>query len=757
MTIKKMPMEGAEQKVTGRCEFTADIQLPGMLIARALYPEYPRARIKKLDVSAAEAIPGVEAVVTYHDLPDKTHYGILVKDQQIFAMDEVFYIGDIVALVAAETPDIARQAVAAIRVEYEPIPGVYDSQQAFESSQILARSDIESNILAHESLTHGDGARGLDKADVIIKRNYQTQCTEALFLETESVVADWDGHDLLMYVSGQDPHGDRNQVAEALGLPINRVRVVYPFVGGGFGGKEEMHIQIQTAVLAMKAKRPVKFVRSRQESLFTHQKRAGIHVRLETGAKKDGTLVAMRAKIIGDSGPYANIFPAVIGGTVELISGPYKIPHAQIDSYAVATNNLTSGGMRGFGTPEVAFAFEQNMDSLAKELGMDPIEFRLKNGMEKDTLMPSGAYIYHEIGLKETITKAAAAANWANRETWLEREPEPGLRRGLGVATIWHGMGMGKNVVDSSGATVEMTPDGSVILYTGSAELGQGAITAQKMMVAEDLGIDIENIKVVMADTDATPAAGTTSASRSTYMMGKAILQATGRIKLSLLELASNVLEADIDELVMADNKIMVKGSPERFLEIPKLASQAWWMNRKLRGDGFAEMWHPPEPEHDLNFLHAHSIFAYATHIAQVLVDTKTGRVTVEKIWAAHDVGKAINRQAIEGQIDGGVMQGVGYALTEELLQKEGYLLNDSLATYIAPMSLDIPEIEHIIVEVPQPSAPFGAIGIGEPTLVPVAPAIANAIADAIGVEMNRIPMTPERVLVQYAVSKERL
>lgn len=743
-------MEGFVQKVTGSCEFTSDIHLPGMLIAKALYPEYPRARIKKLDVSAAEAIPGVIAIVTHHDLPDKTHYGLLVKDQQIFAMDEVYYIGDIIALVAAESEDIARQAVNAIQVEYEPLPGIYDPIQALESSDILARSDLKTNILAHESLTHGEVDRGFAEADVIVKRTYQTQCMEHLFLETESVVADWDGHNLLMYVSGQDPHGDRNQVAEALGLPINRVRVIYPYVGGGFGGKEELHIQIQTAVLAIKAKRPVKFVRSRQESLFTHQKRAAIHIRLETGASKDGRLTAMRAKIIGDSGPYANIFPAVIGCTVELISGPYKIPHAQVDGYAVATNNLTAGGMRGFGTPEVAFAFEQNMDLLAEELGIDPIEFRLKNGIEKDALVPAGAYIYHQIGLKETIRKAAEAAEWANREEWLDREPEPGLRRGLGAATIWHGMGMGKDVVDNSGATVEMTPDGSVILYTGSAELGQGAITAQKMLIADDLGIDIDNIKAIMADTDAVPAAGTTSASRSTYMMGKAILQATGQIRLNLLELAANVLESEIDELEMADNKVTVKGEPDRYLEIPKLANQAWWINKKLRGDGFAEMWHPPEPKHELNFSHAHSIFAYATQIAQVLVDTATGIVRVEKIWAAHDVGKAINRKAIEGQIDGGVMQGVGFALTEELLQKEGVLLNDSLATYIAPLSVDIPEIEHIIVEVPEPSGPNGAVGIGEPTVVPVAPAIANAIADAIGVRMTHLPMTPERILNEY-------
>lgn len=742
-------MGDLEGKVTGSCEFTSDINLPGMLIAKALYPDHPRARIKKLDVSAAESIQGVVAIVTYHDLPDKTHYGILVKDQQIFAMDEVYYIGDIVALVAAESKEIADQALNAIQVEYEPFPGIYDPIRAFESSEILARSDIESNILAHVSLTHGDVEHGFNEADVIVKRKYQTQCTEQLFLETESVVADWDGQNLVMYVSGQDPHGDRNQVAEALGLPINRVRVIYPFVGGGFGGKEEMHIQIQTAVLAMKAKRPVKFVRSRQESLFTHQKRAGIYIRLETGAKTDGTLVALRARVIGDSGPYSNIFPAVLGATVELISGPYKIPNEQVDSYAVATNNLTTGGMRGFGTPEVAFAFEQNIDILASELGFDPIEFRLKNGMEKDTLMPSGAYIYHEIGLKETISQAAEAADWSNRNDWLDREPGPGLRRGLGAATIWHGMGMGKNIADTSGATVEMTPDGSVILYTGSAELGQGAITAQKIMVAEDLGIDINHIKVIMADTDAVPAAGTTSASRSTYMMGNAILQATGQIRLSLLELASNVLEADIEELEMADNKVSVKGNPNRFLEIPKLAGQAWWMNKKLRGDGFAEMWHPSEPEHELNFSHAHSIFAYATHIAQVLVDTATGIVKVEKIWAAHDVGKVINRQAIEGQIDGGVMQGVGYALTEELLQEDGILLNNSLSTYIAPLSVDIPEIEHIIIEVPQPSAPNGAIGVGEPTLIPVAPAIANAIADAVGVRVNQIPMTPERVLTK--------
>jgi len=746
-SVNVVPTEGVELKVTGRCEYTSDIQLPGMLVVKALYPEHPRAKITKLDISAAEALAGVGAVVTYHDLPDKTHYGILVKDQQIFAMDEVFYIGDIIALVAAETQEIADRAIDLIQVEYEPVDGVFNPVQAFQSTDILARSDIDTNILDHVSVTHGDVKMGFEDADLIIKRSYHTQCMEQLFLETESVVADWDGENLVMYISGQDPHGDRNQVAEALGLPISKVQVIYPYVGGGFGGKEELHIQIQTAVLALKAKCPVKFVRTRQESLFTHQKRGAIHVRLETGAKKDGTLTAIRAKVIGDSGPYANIFPAVIGGTAELISGPYKVPNAQIDSYAVATNNLVAGGMRGFGTPEVAWAFEQNMDVVAVELGIDPVDLRLKNGMEKDTLMPSGAYIYHDIGLKKTIEEAAMAANWKERDQWLDRDPGPGKKRGLGVATIWHGMGMGKGVVDHSGAVVEMAPDGSVTLYTGSAELGQGAITAQKIIISEDLGVPMDRIQVIMADTNAVPAAGTTSASRSTYMMGNAILKATKVIKDNLSELVSKQVEAKEEDLVFQENKVWAKDNPEYTIDIPSLAGQAWWENTQLRAEGFVEMWHPEEPKSKLNFKHAHSIFAYATHIAQVLVDTDTGQVKVEKIWAAHDVGKAINRQAIEGQIDGGIAQGIGYALTEELQQRDGYLLNDSLSNYIAPVSTDMPDIEPIIVEVPQPSAPNGAIGIGEPTVVPVAPAIANAIADAIGVRMDAIPMTPERIL----------
>lgn len=747
-------MEAFDQKVTGRCAFTSDMRLPDMLIAKALYPAYPRARILELDTSAAEAIPGVAAVVTHRDLPDKTHYGILIQDQQIFAINEVCYVGDIIALVAAETKEIAEEAVKAIKVTYEPLPGIFDPMQAFASNDILARDDLESNILAHESVYAGDAAKGFAEADVVVKKSFQTQCIEHLFLETEGVIASWDGTEMTMYISGQDPHGDRNQVAAALGLPINRVRVIYPFVGGGFGGKEEMHVQIQTAVLAMKAQRPVKFIRERKESLFTHIKRAGIHIKFEAGAKADGTLTAMRAQLIGDSGPYSNIFPSVIACAAELASGPYKISNVQFDAYAVATNNLIGGGMRGFGGPEVAFAYEQIIDMLAQELGIDPIAMRLLNGMEKGTTMASGAFIPSEIGFKKTIEEAVASSKWNDRDQWLVKEPAPGVFRGMGVASIWHGMGMGRGIYDHCASTVEMTPDGSVILSTGAVEMGQGTFNAQKIIVAEELGIDPKDIKVNTIDTHMVPAAGPTSASAKTYLVGKAILNATKEIKENLLTLAANVLEADLEELILRDGKVWVDGAPDRFLEISKLAGQAWWMNIRLRVEGFSQMWHLEEPKHQFNASHPHSIFAYATHIAQVLVDTKTGQVTVEKIWAAHDVGRAISRQAVEGQIEGGVTQGLGYALYEELVQDQGQLLSNTLSTYIVPLAPDMPDIVPIIIEVPELTGPYGAKGVGEPPLTPVAPAIANAIADAVGIRMDAIPMTPQRVLNEIMRSK---
>lgn len=748
-------VEGIE-KVTGRAKYTFDLTFPDMLVGKFLYPEYPRARIKRLDTTAAEAIAGVEAVVTHRDLPGEKIYGYIVKDQPVFAIDEVHYVGDIVAAVAAVDEETAEKALAAIEVEYEPLPGIFDPVEAMKEDAILARSDLESNILSHQPVIHGDVEQGFAEADLIVENSYKTGAVDQLFLEPEGTVAAWDGDTLTVYAGGQHPHRDRIQIAEQMGLPANRVRVIYPYVGGGFGGKDELHTQTQVALLAWKTGRPVKLIRNRAESLLTHVKRQTCFIRYKTGVKSDGTITAAETEIIFDAGPYTNASLPVAGFAVEMSSGCYKVPNARLVSYSVATNNLAGGAMRGFGGPEIFFAQEQNLDIVADQLGLDPLELRLKNGMEKDTVMPSGAYIYHEIGLKETMRRAGEAANWTNRQQWLEREPAPHLRRGIGVAAIWHGMSIGRNLMDYGRAALEMAPDGSVVIQSGTAEIGSGSRTAQMMLVADMLGLSLEDIKLTMVDTEVTPDAGPTTASRSTYIVGNALLQGAEIIRNSLLEVAAEALEAAPDDLELADGLITIKGVPpgDRYLPIREAARKAWDTNKPLRGEGHVTLWQPKEPKVPFNYPVPHSIFLYATQIAQVLVDLETGQIKVEKIWAAHNVGKAINRLGILGQIHGGIMQGVGTALLEELRQEEGRLTTPSLESYLLPSTMETPEIESIIVEIPEPTGPAGAVGIGEATLNPTAAAIANAVTDATGVRIWQMPMTPERVLTALRQAK---
>lgn len=733
-------------KVMGNCRYTFDLKLPDMLVGKVLYPDYPHARIKKLDISAAEAMPGVKAVVTHRDIPGEKIYGYLTKDQPVFAIDEVHYIGDMVAAVAAVDEETADAALKAIVVEYEPLPGIYHAVDAMKTGAPLARTDLQSNILAHIPILQGNPEKGFAEADVIVEHNYRTQCMDQFCMEPEGAIGDWDGETLTVYASGQYPHRDRFEIGEVLNLPLNRVRVIYPYVGGGFGAKDEVHVQFCAGLLAIKANRPVKIVRSRHESMSAHVKRQAIFIRYKTGAKKDGTITAIEATLIGDAGPYTNATSAVLGFAAEMSSGCYKIPNAKIDSYVVATNNQAGGAMRGFGGPEAAFAQEQNMDLLAEKLGMDPLELRIKNGMEKDTVMPTGAYIYNEIGLKETMRRAAEESNWFSRDEWLEREPAPGLRRGLGVASAWHGMGIGRDLLDHSIATVEMTPDGSVLLYSGTAEYGSGAHSTQAIIAADDLGVRLEDVKLVTPDTHVTPDAGVTSASRCTYMMGNAILQATAVIRKSLLDVAADKLEVEPDEIEMAQGQVWARQDPARILKTSALAQQAWHMNKQLRADGFFKMWQPENPKVKFNYPFPHSIFGYATQIVQVLVDTETGQVTLEKVWAAHDAGKVINMLGIEGQIDGGIVQAMGSTLMEELQQEEGRLMNGSLEGYVLPMAVNTPEIIPILIEVPEPTGPYGAKGVAEIVMTPVAPAIANAIFDATGVRPDQIPITAERM-----------
>ncbi len=738
--------EGSRLKTTGKCKFTSDVTLPGMLVGKALYAAYPRARIIHLDTSKAEKMPGVVAVVTHRDLPKDKHFGTIIHDQQIFAIDEVCYIGDMVAAVAAETEEAAVRALEAIDVQYEPMQGVFDPIEAMRADAPLARSDLQSNILEKHEASFGDASKAFEEAEVIVSGTFRTQCMEHMFMETESIVSDWDGQTLTLYCSGQHPHGDRDQVSAALGLEKEQVRVVYPYVGGGFGGKEDMHIQINAAALAYKARRPVRLVRTRHESMFTHTKRPVVITKCEIAASSDGTMQGIRLHIVLDSGPYTNLSGIVTEIAVNWGCGPYKVPNTYVEGYCVATNNLISGAFRGFGGPETAYAVEQAVDMLAKRLKIDPVDLRLKNAMDQGVPFHTGADLYQEIGYTKTLEVASKAANWLEREGWLDRQPAPNLRRGIGVAAIFHEPGMGRLFEDCHKTDLEMKQDATLVLRTGTVDFGQGAYEAQAIMAAAALGVYVEDVQVILPDTEFSPDASVSSSSRQTYLSGNAILDAARKIRATLFEIASEVLEAPPEELELADKKVWARDYPERVLELPKLAEMTLKSGKTLREEGNFGTWHPNIPGKAIEYPFPNSFYSYATQIAQVLVNLDTGQVTVEKIWAAHDVGKAINPIAVEGQIDGGVMMGVGYALFEELQQSEGRLLNDHLAQYMIPLAWEAPEIEHLIVEVAEPTGPFGAKGVGEPATSPTAPAIANAITDAIGLRLYEIPMTPERV-----------
>jgi CO/xanthine dehydrogenase Mo-binding subunit len=740
------PSDGIVKKVLGEGIFTADLQFPGMLVGKGLYSSHPRAIIRSVDTNAAEAIEGVHAIATHKDLKGKKRFGVINKDQPIFAIDEVCYIGDMIAAVAAENEEIAASALETIIVEFEPIAGVYDVIEAFENKDITARPDLESNVLYHKSVSCGEVETGFAQSDVHIEESFMTQCAEHLFLETESVIADWDGQNLTIWASGQHPHGDRDQVCEIFGLNMENVRVIYPYVGGAFGGKEDMHIQLQTAVLAMKSFRPVKMVRTRHESFFTHAKRPSIATSYEIGAKFDGSIQAIRVKIVLDSGPYSNLSPTVTMYSAEISSGPYKIPNAQIDAYCVATNNLISGAFRGFGATEIAFAQEQIMDLLAIELRIDPLELRLINGIEKGTHLPTGIGIKHEIGFKETLESAARLANWKTKDHWIERKPAAHLRRGLGFASAFKEVGMGHRREDQSQIRLEVNLDGKLTLFSGSSDFGQGPYFSQALIVSQVLDVDIDDIEVVLPDTDISPDASVTSASRGTYMVGNAAFNASHKIRKILFDLASQFLEVNSDQLEIGKGEIWDRNDPDRFVAFCSLAQFASEKAKPISAEGVYKMWHSADPRIVVEQPEPRSVYAFATQIAQVLVDLDTGQITVEKIWGAYDVGKAINITGVEGQIEGSIVMGVGYTLQEELVQEKGKLLNSHLSEYIAPLITEIPEIDYVIIEVPEPSGPFGAKGVGEIATVPLSAAIANAVTDAIDIRYSVIPLTAERV-----------
>lgn len=741
-------------KATGKLAYGADYPEEGFLKGKILRSPYPHARIKSIHVEKARNLPGVAAVLTAQDVPGRNGFGAILPDQPVICGEKVRFVGDGVALVAAETEKIAQQALELIEVDYESLPAVFDPREAMKEG--APKIHEKGNLLSYNKLRKGDVDQGFGQAEVILERTYQVPFLEHAYMEPDIVMAvpQADG---TMVVEGpmQAPFTVRRNIAAVLGLPINRVRVRQIPMGGGFGGKEDSPIDLgcRAAVLAIHTGRPVRMALEREEVTLQTCKRHPMIMEVKIGAKKDGILTAFQGVIYDEQGAYASLGPIIppAGGShihsMIMMPGPYEIPHVKVDAYLCFTNHPYGGAMRGFGAPQVHIAHEQVMDELARALGMDPLEIRRKNAFKLGSATATGQVLDQSVGLRETLEACAQAFNWEKRikETgYVDKEKTK--RRGVGVGMGWYRTSIGTSG-DGCGANVHVHEDGSVLLFTGITEMGQGSYTVLPQICAEELGIEVEDVRYVQPDTHMVPESGPTVGSRSTTLMGNAIIMAARQVKESILEMASEMLLAPVSRVEMKNRRIVDQDHPDKSLAFREVAARCMAKGRRLIGQGW---WTPPLPTLDpeTGQGNPYFVYTYSTHMAEVEVDVETGEVAVTDYVAAFDVGKAINPKAVEGQIEGGVAMGLGYALMEEVAIIDGSIQNLSLRNYLIPTILDVPDLKPIILEQPNQYGPFGAKGIGEMPNIPATPAILNAIANACGGRVRSLPADPEKVFL---------
>jgi CO/xanthine dehydrogenase Mo-binding subunit len=735
-----VPRIDALDKVLGRAIYSEDLFFPGMLYGRVLRAGIPHAIIEEIDTRQARVMKGVVCVLTAKDIPGVNRFGIAYQDQVALAEDRVRYVGDPVALVAAETEEIAKDAAKAIRVRYRELPVITNLHQALEEGAPLLHE--KGNLLLHSKIRKGNVELGFSQADVIVENTYRTHVVDHAYMETESGIGMRDEHgNIVIWSANQCPFRDRRQVAHVLGMKENKVRVIRATTGGAFGGKDDITVEIHIGLLVQATGRPVRLVLDREESFMSQTKRHAIEIWTRWGATKGGKLSAMEGRVYGDKGPYGGLGAFVIKKCGIHLSGPYYIPHINVDSYSVYTNNLFGSAMRGFGVAQAAIVHESQMDELAKKLAMDPLDFRLKNVLDHGLTTPTGQVFYEGLGARATLQKIKEVVS---RDPLLRphrQQTSSTRKRGIGVGSMFYGLGYGFSRQDIGAATIEICEDGSVILRSGEVDYGQGSDTIFAQIVAEELGIRYNEIQMITADTFATPNSGPTSASRVTYVTGNAVLRASRALKRTLQSVAEDVL--DEKDLVFVDEEIQSVSHPDKKISFKKLSKECH--NRGLQMVETA--WHDNTTQDvnpDTGQGDAYSAFAFATQLAEVEVDTETGKVDVLRIISATDAGKAINPSNVEGQIEGGAVMGMGYGLTEEIKTEGGYLKTKSLGEYMIPTSLDIPRIEPHIVEVPVSRGPYGAKGVGEPALIPTTPAILNAIADAIDIRVTQLPANLE-------------
>jgi xanthine dehydrogenase D subunit len=742
---KPLPRIDGYDKATGSAKYVTDRVSPNMLWGAVLRSRYPHALIKGIDISKAEAVEGVLCVLTYRDVPGLNAFGIVNQDQPVLCQEKVRYLGDPVALVLAESKERAYGCLDFIEVDYEPLPVVSDMEDALQTD---VKVHEKGNVVEHVNITKGDVEKGFAESDFVIEKTYYTPRQMHTFLETEGGVAtiDEDGN-ITLFAGSQYPNRDIIQIARSLDYPEEKIHVVAHYIGGGFGGKDEITVQILLALSALKTGRPVKIVWNREESIIAGQKRLPMKITLKTGVTNDGKLLANKARIVADNGPYTGLGTAVMKLAVEHASGPYYVPHTALEGYCVYTNNCVSSAFRGFGATQATFAIECQLDLISKNLGIDPLELRLKNALTDHQSANLGHMPSCSVGIVDTLETLKKHNLWKNKDYYLKTD-RPYLKRGIGIACSHQGCGLGSFFADFGAASIRLLTGGRFSLGVGCPDIGQGNSTAFVQIASEVLCCMPTDIDLKIGDTRTTPDSGSTSASRSTYTGGKAIVLAGNKMKANLLAEASGILGVPPDLLEFRPNSVAVKNSIDQitYAEISEK------VNREDRTvESYARFdW----PTANLELKQAlglpHFIFSYISEIALVEVNLLTGEVNVLKTVVSPDAGRIVNRQGLEGQAEGGTVMGLGYALLEEIVQVEGQYMSHDLSTYIIPSALDAPEIETIPVEKVEESGPFGAKGIGEAVCNPITPAITNAIRDALGISINKIPATPESIY--YAI-----
>ena len=752
---KRIPKLDAPEKATGLARYLEDLKLPRMLYGKILFAGRPHARILDIDTSAAKAMSGVRAVITASDI-ELVPFGY-GRDNTALKKDKVTCVRDEVAAVAADTPQIAAQAIERIRVTYEDLPVVTSPEEALADGAPIIHSKVPDNTPFRYDYSHGDVERGIRESDVIVEDTYCLQRVAHCCLGTSGIIADFDAQGrLTVHSLTQVPFLYKHDLSRIVGIAPEKIRIIQPPIGGGFGSKLDVHpFEPICVFLARKTARPVRLVFTREEEFLATPTRQPMVIHLKSGARRDGTFTFRDVRMTLDNGGRTSWGATTPWISMRTFSSLYRVPHVRQHVDVIYTNNIYACAFRGYGNPQATFALESQVDQLAAELGMDPLDIRLKNVNQPGETTGQGM-VLGTCGLKECLETAAHNAGWKEKRSASSAQRSAANRqssvaRGIGMASLFH-VGGGAKIYrsDGCGTMLKLDDFGGVTVLTGSSEIGQGSETVIAQIVAQELGLPIKNIQVTNNDTDLTPWDVGVHASRTTFVAGNSALRAAKEARRKLLSAAAARLKRQPGELDLAEGNVVARSSGEPLESIGKIIRGLHFGRAKNELIMTTDFYEPPSTAPDENQMgNISACYAFGTHVAEVEVDLATGVVKVLQICAAHDVGRVINRLGIEGQVEGGIAQGIGYCLCEELKVESGRILNPTFTDYKLVTTTDLPELNISFVETRDPAGPHGAKGIGESPLIPVAPAIANAVFNATGVRITELPLTPERVLMQ--------